>query len=129
MFDIGFTELLIVSIVALLVIGPEKLPETVRSIAIWIGRFKRSLANIKTEIEQEIGADEIRQELRNDAIMQELEAAKRNLNNIVDEANTTISDIKDSAKIDPSAAMTPIGDGTADTQNQDDRPKQSESGG
>lgn len=138
MFDIGFPELLIVSVVALLVIGPEKLPETVRSVAIWISRIRRSLASFKTELENEIGADEIRRELHNDAIMRELNEAKQNLDNIVNDTNATITEIKDSAKIDTSAIMKPIGDQTADsgakadgTTNQDtdqnDRPK-SESG-
>lgn len=98
MFDIGFPELMIVSIVALLVIGPEKLPETVRTLALWVGRIKRSLANIKLELENEIGADEIRQQLRNEGIMKELNDAKRNLDGIMQETNATISDIKQSAK-------------------------------
>jgi len=46
MFDIGFPELIVVSIVALLVIGPDKLPETLRSLFLWVGRLRRSLANI-----------------------------------------------------------------------------------
>ena len=66
MFDIGFPELLLISVVALVVIGPEKLPETVRTVALWIGRLKRSLSNIRLELENEIGADEIRQQLHNE---------------------------------------------------------------
>lgn len=138
MFDIGFPELLIVSVVALLVIGPEKLPETVRSVAIWISRIRRSLASFKTELENEIGADEIRRELHNDAIMRELNEAKQNLNSIVNDTNSTITEIKDSARIDTSAVMKPMGTppGNSDPQSgstanpdtdQNDRPK-SESG-
>ena len=63
MLDIGFPELVLISIVALLVIGPEKLPETIRTISLWVGRFQRSFTNIRKEIEDEIGADEIRQQL------------------------------------------------------------------
>ena len=54
MFDIGFPELMIISIVALLVIGPERLPGTIRTIALWIGRFRRSFSNIRQEIEREV---------------------------------------------------------------------------
>ena len=75
MFDIGFPELLLVSVVALLVIGPDKLPETVRTVALWVGRIRRGLANIKAEIENEIGADEIRQQLHNESILAEVEDA------------------------------------------------------
>ena len=100
MFDIGFPELIIVSIVALLVIGPEKLPETIRTLALWMGRLRRSLANIKMELENEIGADEIRRQIHNESIMKELDSAKREFEGIVNDTNSTISEIKDSAKID-----------------------------
>jgi len=136
MFDIGFPELLIVSVVALLVIGPEKLPETVRSVAIWVGRLKRSLANIRTELESEIGADEIRRELRNDAIMRELSEAKQNVESIVNDANTTMSEIKDSSRIDTGSIIKPLdksGDdkasGPREIETTNDGTKQSESGG
>ncbi|MBA1276385.1 MULTISPECIES: Sec-independent protein translocase protein TatB [Pseudomonadaceae] len=69
MFDIGFTELLLVGLVALFVLGPERLPGAVRTAGLWIGRAKRSFANIKAEVEREIGADEIRRQLHNERIL------------------------------------------------------------
>lgn len=69
MFDIGFTELLLTGLVALLVLGPERLPGAVRTAGLWIGRAKRSFANIKSEVEREIGADEIRRQLHNERIL------------------------------------------------------------
>ena len=62
MFDIGFTELLLVGLVALVVLGPERLPGAVRTASLWIGRIKRSFNSIKAEVEREIGADEIRRQ-------------------------------------------------------------------
>ena len=56
MFDIGFTELLLVGIVALVVLGPDRLPGAVRTAGLWIGRIKRSFSAIKAEVEREIGA-------------------------------------------------------------------------
>ncbi len=47
MFDIGFAELLIIGVVALLVIGPERLPEAVRTASAWINRLRRSFNEIK----------------------------------------------------------------------------------
>lgn len=76
MFDIGFFELLIVAVVGLLVIGPERLPVAVRTCGLWIGRIKRSLTETRREIEQQLGADEIRRELRNEEIMRNLERMK-----------------------------------------------------
>ena len=70
MFDIGFSELLLVGLVALLVFGPERLPGAARTAGLWVGRLKRSFSAIKTEVEREIGADEIRRQLHNEQILQ-----------------------------------------------------------
>ena len=79
MFDIGFTELLLCLVVALVVIGPEQLPGTVRTVALWIGRIKRSLVETRSEIERQIGADEIRRQLHNEEIMRNIEATRAQL--------------------------------------------------
>ncbi|CAD5375379.1 Sec-independent protein translocase protein TatB [Pseudomonas sp. OF001] len=70
MFDVGFSELLLVALVALVVLGPERLPGAARTAGLWIGRLKRSFAAIKTEVEREIGADEIRLQLHNEQILE-----------------------------------------------------------
>ena len=76
MFDISFFELLVVGIVGLIVIGPERLPGTVRTCALWIGRIKRSLLETRRELEKQIGADEIRRELHNEQVLYNLEKMK-----------------------------------------------------
>ena len=83
MFDIGFTELLLCLVIALVVIGPEQLPETVRTIGLWIGRLKRSLRDTRSEIERQIGADDIRRQLHNEEIMRSLEETRRNMENAI----------------------------------------------
>ena len=70
MFGISFSELLLVGLVALLVLGPERLPGAARTAGLWIGRLKRSFNAIKTEVEREIGADEIRRQLHNERILE-----------------------------------------------------------
>ena len=82
MFDIGFTELLLVGLVALMVLGPERLPGAVRTTGLWVGRLKRSFSNIKAEVEREIGADEIRRQLHNERILElerEMKAMKQDI--------------------------------------------------
>lgn len=69
MFDIGFTELLLVGLVALIVIGPERLPTAARTVGLLLGRVKRGISSIKEEVEREIGADEIKLQLRNEEIL------------------------------------------------------------
>ena len=83
MFGISFSELLLVGLVALLVLGPERLPGAARTAGLWIGRLKRSFNAIKMEVEREIGADDIRRQLHNEHILQMEQEAKRILNPLV----------------------------------------------
>lgn len=82
MFDIGFMELLVIAVVALLVIGPERLPETIRTGAMWLGRARRTFSRFRQEVEKEIGADEIRRDLRNETIMEQLEQARNSFKEV-----------------------------------------------
>ncbi|MCK5346959.1 MAG: twin-arginine translocase subunit TatB [Candidatus Heimdallarchaeota archaeon] len=63
MFDIGFWELLLIAIVALLVVGPERLPKLVRVAGLWVGRANASIRSIRNEISQELRAEELKQAL------------------------------------------------------------------
>ena len=79
MFEIGFSELLLVGLVALLVFGPERLPGAARTAGLWIGRLRRSFNAIKSEVEREIGADEIRRQLHNENILSLEREMKRSI--------------------------------------------------
>lgn len=61
MFDIGFWELAIIAVIALIILGPEKLPRAAREAGLWMGKTRRTLGKLRMEIEQELDADEIRQ--------------------------------------------------------------------
>jgi sec-independent protein translocase protein TatB len=75
-FEIGFSELLMVAIVGLLVLGPERLPVAARTASLWIGRIRRQFSEIRAEVEREIGTDEIRAQLHNERIMDELRESR-----------------------------------------------------
>ena len=60
MFDIGFSELLVIGVVALIVIGPEKLPRVARTVGHLAGRLQRYVADVKADINREIELDELR---------------------------------------------------------------------
>lgn len=85
MFDIGFYEILLIALIGLVFIGPERLPETVRTISLYIGRFKRSLRETRRELELQLGADEIRRELHNEEVMKNLEKLRNDIKDGVDE--------------------------------------------
>ena len=60
MFDIGFSELVVIGLVALIVIGPERLPRVARTVGHLIGRLQRYVADIKSDINREVELDELR---------------------------------------------------------------------
>ena len=64
MFDIGFAELVIIGVVSLLVIGPERLPSAIRTASLWLGKIRRGFNDIKQEVQQELHNDAVLQELR-----------------------------------------------------------------
>ena len=82
MFDIGFSEILIVATLTLIIMGPKRLPETVKTITLWLGRIRNFINSAKVDIENEVGIDEIKKQLHNEKIMNEIEKSKRELNSI-----------------------------------------------
>ncbi|MBI3430720.1 MAG: twin-arginine translocase subunit TatB [Hydrogenophilales bacterium] len=60
MFDIGFSELVVIGVVALIVIGPERLPKVARAAGLLYGRMQRYVSSVKSDISREIQLDEIR---------------------------------------------------------------------
>ncbi|QFT56907.1 Sec-independent protein translocase protein TatB [Microbulbifer sp. THAF38] len=92
MFDIGFFELLLVAVVALLVVGPERLPDAIRTTARWWSGLKRTLQGAREELEREVGADDIRRELHNERILREIEESRREMERTFNEANREVSE-------------------------------------
>ena len=64
MLDIGFAELLVVSAVALFVVGPDRLPSAIRAISLWLGRVRRGFEEIKADVSRELHNEEVMQALR-----------------------------------------------------------------
>ena len=79
MFDIGFLELLVIALITLVVMGPERLPEAIRAISLWIGRLKQLLAKTRQDIENEVGMDDIRHQLHNEQVLKDLGESKNQL--------------------------------------------------
>jgi len=94
MTGVGFFEILVIGVVGLLILGPEKLPGALRTMALWIGRFRRSFDDIKRDIEKEIGADDIRRQLRNEAIMEKFQDGKKQITDTVNSAKKQTDSLK-----------------------------------
>lgn len=97
MFDIGFWELLVIGVVALLVIGPERLPKVARTAGLWLGRARRFVATVKADIDREIAADELKKVLRK-------QAESTGLHDIIEETRQSIgSEPSQPPKSEPSS--------------------------
>ena len=63
MFDIGFSELLVIAVVALVVLGPERLPKAARFAGLWVRRARAQWYSVKSELERDLAAEELRKSL------------------------------------------------------------------
>lgn len=64
MFDVGFSELLLVALVALIVLGPERLPRAARFLGLWVRRARAQWHSVKAELERDLAAEELQRSLR-----------------------------------------------------------------
>ncbi len=72
MFDIGFLELVVIAVIGLIVIGPERLPDVARTVGRWVGRTRRFVSQVKSDIDREIRQEELRKALEEDAGLDEI---------------------------------------------------------
>jgi sec-independent protein translocase protein TatB len=77
MFDIGFSEIVVIGVVALVVIGPERLPKTARTVGLLFGRLQRYVNDVKADISREMELDELRR------LQREMQGAARELESTV----------------------------------------------
>src|SRR5690606_15218729 len=86
MFDIGFGELLLVAVVALVVLGPERLPKAARFAGLWVRRARAQWYSMKSELEREMAADELKRSL------QDAKDAAQGIGKRTEEATRAIED-------------------------------------
>jgi len=102
--SIHSTELLLILVVALLVIGPERLPAAIRTASLWMGRFRRSFYKVKSEIERELNADEVRRQLHNESVLADIRETGAEVRKTASEARGSLNKIVHSKDFDPGAS-------------------------
>ncbi len=92
MFDAGFTEVMVIAVIALLVIGPERLPEVAAKVGGWIGKAKAFVSTTKADIEREFQASEMRDILSEQK--KEIEELRQMVNETQDDFRSNVDDAK-----------------------------------
>jgi len=98
MFDIGFWELSLLALVALLVVGPERLPKLARTAGLWIGKGRRLINSVRADIERELKAEELKkildEQARDNPLEEILDDTNRTLRGIEKDTTESVSDAR-----------------------------------
>lgn len=112
MFDFGFSELLLIAVVALIVVGPERLPKVARTAGHLLGRLQRYVGDVKSDIQREMQLEDLKK------LQQQVEQQARDLegsirgqmNNVEADLNKTAAEVSEAVAVSakPSAADEPV---------------------
>jgi len=108
MFDIGFSELVLIAIVALLVIGPDRLPKVARTAGLWVGKMRGFVTSVKADIDQELAVGELKKILKE-------QADTSGIHEIIEETKSATDEIQKQDYV-----MRAINDDVSDSDIDDD---------
>ena len=91
MFDVGFSELLVIAVVALIVIGPERLPKVARTLGHLVGRLQRYVNDVKADISREMELEELRK--FKDQFQDAAQSVDRNIQDQVSQMHSQVQEI------------------------------------
>ena len=83
MFDIGFWEITVITVIALIILGPERLPRAARTLGLWVGKARRTLTEVKRDIDRELDASELK---RLSEVKDDIQSGIADAKNIVDDS-------------------------------------------
>jgi sec-independent protein translocase protein TatB len=121
MFGIDFPELVIIAVVALIVLGPERLPKAARFAGLWMRRARAQWDSVKNELERELAAEELKRNLRQvqDAVRDSGEAVQREVEQTRKALDETVKEV---AKVEPDEAASQS-DTTVRPERRDEVPE------
>lgn len=119
MFDVGFWELMFIGVIALLVLGPERLPRVARTAGLWLGKARHMLATVKSDIDRELAAEELKRTIAKQAELP-------GLHEIIEETEDAVKDLS----LDDLTRPTPPSRKKAETESlPEQKAKQGEDNG
>lgn len=99
MFDISFPELIVVGAIALVVLGPERLPTAARTAGLWLGKIKRTVSSVQQEITSQLEAEDLQRKMKSqqDRFDQGLKKAREDIEGLGDDPSATSRKLSDRA--------------------------------
>lgn len=104
MFDVGFFELVVLGVVGLLVLGPERLPHAIRMGSAYLGKFRRAVTNVREEFEREVNIQEMQQRIKEQLEDSGLEETRKSLAELKQSVETGVTEEN---RIEPPQDETP----------------------
>ena len=108
MFDVGFQELTLIGVIALIVVGPERLPKMARTIGLWMGKIRYYVGQVKSDIEREVRAQELKEMLDKPAReLDDLYKVAEETKGTLDQAKDALGEAKAALEGEPASISTP----------------------
>ena len=131
MFDVGFQEITLIGLIALIVVGPERLPRMARTLGLWMGKIRYYVGQVKSDIDREVRAQELKEMLDKPAReLEELKSVAEETKGTLDQARGVLGEAKtsfDDAAAAASTANEPAAGSIFPTELPDIGPARSES--
>ena len=108
MFDVGFQELTLIGLIALIVVGPERLPRMARTLGLWMGKIRYYVGQVKSDIDREVRAQELREMLDKPAReLDDLKSVAEETKSTLDQAKGVLGEAKTALDDPPAGISTP----------------------
>ncbi|WP_456268133.1 Sec-independent protein translocase protein TatB [Kushneria sp. AK178] len=106
MFDISFPELIVIGAIALVVLGPERLPTAARTAGLWLGKIKRTVSSVQQEITSQLETEELQRKMKSqqDRFDQGLKKARDDIESLGDDPSASSRKLSDRALSDDRSA-------------------------
>ena len=100
MFEMGFWEIVLIFVIMLIVVGPERLPKVARTIGLWVGKARTMVNSVRSEIEQELRVEELKQSLHKEANTEEFKKLAQEFDSIKSDVSSMGKDVERSVNED-----------------------------
>ena len=108
MFDVGFQEITLIGVIALIVVGPERLPKMARTVGLWMGKIRYYVGQVKSDIEREVRAQELKEMLDKPAReLDDLYKVAEETKGTLDQAKGALGEAKAALESEPASVSTP----------------------